>query len=57
MHLVWKRPDGYHGATPSDFNEADLGENVRLWLHKSDKDQYPFQIAGGWEERRNHSAK
>ncbi len=51
MHLVWKRPDGFHGALPSDFTVVDLSDNIRLWLHKSDKDQYPFRIAGGWEEK------
>lgn len=51
MHLVWKRPDGFHGAVPSDFMIVDLNDNIRLWLHRSDKDQYPFRIAGGWEEK------
>lgn len=50
MHLIWKRPDGFHGAAPSDFSVVELGGHSRLWLHKTDKDQYPFRIAGGWEE-------
>ena len=49
MHIIWKRPDGYHGASPSDFSSIELGGHSRLWLHKSDSDQYPFQISGGWE--------
>jgi len=51
MHLVWKRPDGFHGAAPSDFVVFELGGHSRLWLHKVDHDQYPFRIAGGWEEK------
>lgn len=51
MHLVWKRPDGFHEATPGDYQVVDLGQNFNLWLHKQDKDQYPFRIAGGWEEK------
>jgi len=51
MHLIWKRPDGFHGASPNDFRVVDLGGRSRLWLHKADRDQYPFRIAGGWEEK------
>jgi hypothetical protein len=50
MHLIWKRPDGFHGASPQDFSVLELGGHSRLWLHNVDKDQYPFRIAGGWEE-------
>ena len=51
MHLIWKRPDGFHGASPSDFSVFELDGHSRLWLHKTDKDQYPFRISGGWEDR------
>lgn len=51
MHLVWKRPDGFHGASPSDFTVFELGGHSRLWLHKTDRDQYPFRVSGGWEEK------
>lgn len=51
MHLIWKRPDGFHGASPTDFRVVDLGGRSRLWLHKVDRDQYPFRISGGWEEK------
>ena len=51
MHLVWKRPDGFHNANPNDYYVVDLGNNFRLWLHKVDKEQYPFRIAGGWEQK------
>lgn len=50
MHVIWKRPDGYHGASPEDFLAIDVGSHSRLWLHKSDKDAYPFRVSGGWEE-------
>lgn len=50
MHLIWKRPDGFHGASPADFSVLELGGHSRLWLHRTDRDQYPFRIAGGWEE-------
>jgi hypothetical protein len=53
MHLTWKRPDGFHGASPSDFRVVDLGGRSRIWLHNNDRDQYPFRIAGGWEEKDN----
>ena len=51
MHLIWKRPDGYHGAQPSDFSVLELDGHSRLWLHKEDRDHYPLQISGGWAER------
>lgn len=56
MHLTWKRPDGFHGAQPADYYTVDLGGRARLWLHKTDKDQYPFRLSGGWEEK-DHSVR
>jgi len=50
MNVVWKRPDGFHGATPADFVVVELGGHSRLWLHKKDHDQFPFRVSGGWEE-------
>lgn len=50
MNVVWKRPDGFHGASPSDFHIVELAGHSRLWLHKTDKDMFPFRVAGGWEE-------
>jgi hypothetical protein len=50
MHIIWKRPDGYHDALPEDFHAVELGGRSRIWLHKKDHNQYPFQITGGWEE-------
>jgi hypothetical protein len=49
MHVVWKRPDGFHGAEPTDYVSISVG-NTKLWLHKGDPNWYPFRIAGGWQE-------
>lgn len=51
MHVVWKRPDGFHGAGPDDFKIVEVGSTSRLWLHKKDHQWYPFRIAGGWQEQ------
>lgn len=51
MHVIWKRPDGFHGASPSDYKVIELGDHSKLWLHREDHDQYPFRVSGGWEEK------
>ena len=50
MNVIWKRPDGYHGAQPTDFRVMPIGENYSLWLHRSNKQTFPFRVSGGWEE-------
>jgi hypothetical protein len=50
MHVIWKRPDGFHGADPSDFMVVNLGNHSKIWLHKRDDTHFPFRIAGGWQE-------
>lgn len=51
MHVIWKRPDGFHGAKPSDFEALRIGEQAAmLWLHQSETEWYPFQVSGDWEE-------
>lgn len=50
MHVVWLRPDGFHGATPNDYSVFELKGAGRLWLHRTDKDRYPFRVSGGWED-------
>ena len=50
MHVVWKRPDGFHGADPSDFMVVNVGSRAKIWLHKKDNSWFPFRIAGGWQE-------
>ena len=48
FHVIWKRPDGFHGAHPSDFRVIDVG-HCKIWLHKRDHDDFPFKVSGGWE--------
>ncbi|MCX6110973.1 MAG: hypothetical protein NTZ90_15365 [Proteobacteria bacterium] len=50
MHVIWKRPDGFHGANPTDFIVVAVGTRANIWLHKSDTSHFPFRIAGGWQE-------
>jgi hypothetical protein len=49
LHVIWRRPDGYHGAHPSDYRVLEIGD-CKLWLHKKDREQFPFKISGGWGE-------
>jgi hypothetical protein len=51
MHVIWKRPDGFHGADPADFMVVELSGRSKLWLHKKDTSWFPFRIAGGWQEQ------
>jgi hypothetical protein len=51
MFVVWKRPDGFHGAEPQDFRVVDIGDKARLWLHKKDTSWFPFRVSGGWQEQ------
>lgn len=51
MRVIWKRPDGFLGASPEDFSVIELEGHSRLWVHRRNKDQYPFQVSGGWEEQ------
>lgn len=51
MHVIWKRPDGFHGADPTDFMVVELSGSSKLWLHKKDTAWFPFRIAGGWQEQ------
>ena len=50
MHVIWRRPDGFHGSVPADFYVIDIDGSVKIWLHESEQEYYPFQIAGGWQE-------
>jgi hypothetical protein len=50
MHVIWRRPDGFHGADPSDFVVVNVGNHSKLWLHKRDHEHFPFRITGGWQE-------
>ena len=33
MHIIWKRPDGFENAQPSDFFKISLSNGAQLWLH------------------------
>jgi hypothetical protein len=50
MKVIWKRPDGYHGASPSDYTVVEISPNSRIWLHKKDQRNYPFRVSGGWQD-------
>jgi hypothetical protein len=50
MHVIWKRPDGFHDADPADFMVVNLGNRSKIWLHKKDHAWFPFRVAGGWQE-------
>lgn len=50
MRVVWKRPDGFHGAVPADFFVIDVGGQVKLWLHRREREWFPFQVTGGWQD-------
>lgn len=50
MHVIWKRPDGYLSASPQDFRVVEIGKSGRLWLHRTDREWFPFQVSGGWQD-------
>lgn len=50
MKVVWKRPDGYHGASPDDYAVVELSAATKLWLHKKDRENFPFRVSGGWQD-------
>ena len=50
MKVIWKRPDGYHDASPSDYLVVEVCPHIRIWLHKSDQENYPFRVSGGWQD-------
>lgn len=51
MNVIWKRPDGFLGAAPEDYRVIEIADHSRLWLHKRDSDNFPFRVAGGWQEQ------
>jgi hypothetical protein len=48
MKVIWKRPDGFHGASPSDYDVIEVSPATKIWLHKVDKENFPFRVSGGW---------
>lgn len=49
MFVIWKRPDGFHGASPADYEVFDVGES-KIWLHQTEKEEFPFRVSGGWQD-------
>ena len=45
MHIIWKRPDGFQNSIPDDFERVQLSNGSQLWLHKTEKDWYPFHAS------------
>lgn len=52
-NVIWKRPDGFHGAAPTDFKVVKLGNQLKLWLHQRDETNFPFRVSGGWQEEQS----
>ena len=50
MKVIWKRPDGFHNASPSDYITVDIASNAKIWLHKMDQENFPFRISSDWQE-------
>lgn len=50
MKVIWKRPDGFLNAQPSDFKVVDLDGHFTIWLHKEDHTWFPFRVSGDWKE-------
>lgn len=50
INVIWKRPDGFLGASPEDFTVVDVAGNSRIWLHRKDSRNFPFRVSGGWQD-------
>lgn len=50
MKVIWKRPDGFHSAAPSDYEVVPVANSAKIWLHKHDNQNFPFRISGGWQD-------
>ena len=50
MKVIWKRPDGFHEASPKDFTVVEIANKSKLWLHRLDQENYPFRVSGGWQD-------
>ena len=55
MKVIWKRPDGFLKSIPSDFMVLEMPSQSKLWLHRSDQDNFPFRISGGWQDEESTS--
>lgn len=50
MHVIWKRPDGYLKAEPDDYQSVQIGDDVKIWLHQQDYENFPFRVSGDWQD-------
>lgn len=50
LKVIWKRPDGFHNASPEDYRIVQLESGAKLWLHRENVDWYPFRVSGGWAD-------
>lgn len=50
LQIIWKRPDGFQNAAPQDFRRLPLSNGAQLWLHRTDRDWYPFLVCGDWSQ-------
>lgn len=50
MKVIWKRPDGFLESEPNDFTVFEMPSKSKLWLHKTDRENFPFRISGGWQD-------
>jgi hypothetical protein len=50
MKVIWKRPDGFHGAQPSDYHVIELDGHSKIWLHRTNHEWFPFRVSGDWGE-------
>ena len=48
MKVIWKRPDGFHNASPEDYKVVTLDSGASIWLHKTNTEWYPFRLSGDW---------
>lgn len=53
MKIIWKRPDGFHNSSPTDYRVVELASGAKLWLHKSNTEWFPFRVSGDWKEEEN----
>lgn len=50
MKVIWKRPDGFHNASPEDYKVVTLKSGANVWLHKTNTEWYPFRVSGDWSK-------
>ena len=48
MKVIWKRPDGFHNASPENYKVVQLASGANIWLHRENTEWYPFRVSGDW---------